>query len=192
MERLEYFATFEDEKNIEKESESDNPQNDFPGIAPGGIHVFEHDIKPSQGKMVDSMMGCRFVMASTKIGLWNFQTQEANLFGINNPFSRKDYTAYLNTLPELAVSMLDECMEQYDLPDEGAIMFGLDGMIKVLPSHLEDCYYIVLPSGDEVLMANPNTKLLHGDILTRMQEYISRNTWSWIKKKVTELNGQPE
>ena len=185
MERLEYFAAFED-----KTGESYNLQNDFPGIAPGGIHVFKQDTEPSQGGMVDSIPGCRFVMASTKIGLWNLQTREANLYGINNPFSRKDYAAFLNTLDKFTVAMLAERIEHYDLPDDGAVLFGVDGLIKVLPAHQENMFLIVYPDGEDEITTDPNTTFLKGDIVTRLEQHAGRKTWDWIKKKVSELTGQ--
>jgi len=192
MDRLEQFATFEEDNDLHEEPEPYNPQNDFPGIAPDGIHVFEQDTKPSKGGVVDSIPGCKFVMASTKIGLWNLQTREANLFGINNPFSRRDYKAFLNTLDKSAVDMLAERMEHYDLPCEGAILFGLDGMIKVLHAHQENLYLIVYPNGDEEITTDPNNTFKKREILDRLESYVGKKIWLWIKKKVSELTGQAE
>lgn len=195
MERLKQFAVFADghaeEKTVSTRLSKDTTkQNVFGGIAPNGVSVFQEDIEPSQGELIDSIPGCKFVMVSTKIFLWNLQTQTLNIYGINDPFKCKYYSDFLrDNLESYALAMLQERMEHFSeyATRSKPILFGVNDIIKVLPARLEDRYMIVHLGGDVEIISNPNTTLTGKDLVDKLQSYVGGKVWKWIKNKVAEI-----
>lgn len=174
------------EKEIEEQEKEAGgwhfKQNNFSGISPDGIlSLFKADVEPSKGGSFDVPDG-HFTMASTKLGLWVFETTACTLVGINNPEGRSDYMEYINKLPEHAVAMFMERMEYYNMPKDEAVMFGVNGVINVLQGH-GDLYCIVYPSGDIELTSNLNTTLRGEKLVGRMEQYMGRQVYSWLKSK---------
>lgn len=71
---------------------------------------------------------------------------------------------------------------------DGNPVLGLDGIIQVRPSHLEDRYLIIYPDGEEQLISNPDATFMQGDLLTSTKQHITKKIWDWVKDKIVELN----
>jgi hypothetical protein len=188
MERLEKLKQIKDTIMNHDKSESTpfRRQNDIPGAYPNHpVAVFNED-KGASPIAVASIPGYNFIMVSDYREIWILEGRELYITGIGSPFGRKDYLAYLKTLPDYAVSMLAERMEHYGFSESAnSIMFGINGTLRVLDAKNEGMFYIAYP-GEEVdyeMVSDINGEKLTDTFRTMVEKVVGNKMMAWLHKK---------
>lgn len=188
MNKIKYFSLFEEETGLNKKGDigSSPRQNNIEGSSPNNaLALFPQDAEPGKANM-DSVPGYNFIMASAKISLWVLEGRECHLIGQGSPFARSDYAEYLSTLPDYAVSMLKERMEHYGVEEsENALLFGINGTVRVLQAHNEGMFYIAYPDEDidYEVVSDINDSSLTDKFKKMVERVVGSKMISWLHKK---------
>jgi|GEM_PF-2014655 len=195
MNKIKYFSVFEKERKgkriggVDAASRQNNIQGAFPDNA---LALFPQDVEHALHgpESSDSIPGYKFIMASVKIGLWVLEGRECHLIGQGSPFGRSDYAEYLNSLPDYAVSMLQERIEYYGLAEsENALLFGINGTVRVLQAHNGGMFYIAYPGVDVdyEVVSDINDTTLTEKFKKMVEGVVGSKMIFWLHKKFNQF-----